>query len=88
MLLYDCVLTYLRRFRYRKQSAALSVWDRDVYTADELIGLVTIPLHATPTNTATPAVTVALEDTNGKAIAGGKENGSFLLSTPWIEFSP
>ena len=82
MLLYDCVLTYLRRFRYRKQSAALSVWDRDVYTADDLIGLVTIPLHATPTNTATSAVTVALEDTNGKVIAGGRQTDCFLLSSP------
>ena len=71
LLLYDCCLVYARRFLCDHNSVSISVWDRDVYTEDDLIGLTTVALKATD-----GVVTTGLEDTKGISChADGGEGG-------------
>lgn len=52
MLLFDCCLVYMRRYWHPKHSVTLSVWDRDVYTLNDIVGVLTVPLEDTPVTTA------------------------------------
>jgi hypothetical protein len=62
LLLYDCCLVYVRRFFASDASFSISLWDRDVFTADDFVGLVVAPLAPTPVTAA------SLVSTKGKPI--------------------
>lgn len=71
LLLYDCSLVYARRFLCQHSSVSISVWDRDVYTEDDLVGLTTVALEETD-----GVVAATLEDSKGKpCYAGGGFEG-------------
>ncbi len=75
LLLYDCCLVYARRFLSDHNSVSISVWDRDVYTEDDLVGLTTVALEATD-----GVVKKGLEDTKGKPCHGSERGGATELS--------
>jgi hypothetical protein len=52
MLLFDCCLVYVRRYWRPKRSVSLSVWDRDIYTLNDIVGVLCAPLEPTPVTTA------------------------------------
>jgi hypothetical protein len=80
LLLYDCCLVYARRFLCDHTSVSLSVWDRDVYTEDDLVGVTTVALDGTD-----GVVTTGLEDTKGKPTHSGSTPTELLYSIQKLE---